>query len=719
MNQERWQAIEALFHRALDLDPIERAALLQREAERDLELSQAVEKLILSETDRDDVFSQLDARQRELPVDPMLGRSLGVYRLHSRLATGGMGTVYAAERCDGLFEQEVAIKLIRAELADEVLLRRFEFERRTLAALTHPSIARLIDGGTSPEGCPYFVMERVYGESIDRYCERARLSLPARLGLFLEVCRAVHYAHQNLVVHCDLKPANILIDQAGRPRLLDFGIARLLEDEAGRVQARVTQTSNRMLTPEYASPEQLAGQALTTSVDVYALGVVLYELLTGRRPFDTDSRSPAEWERIVREQAPAKPSTRVVRGSPSTQRSTTDLVAASLDTTPARLRSALRGDLDRIVLMALRKEPGRRYGSVQALAEDIERHLDGRAIRARSDSWLYVSFKFVGRHRVAVAACLSVVLALVLGLFAAWRGERRAQAEARHARIEADSFQSIADFLMDAFLPAQPDQDSAFQARAQGLIRAQAERVERQYAQNHHQRANLLDTLGTVSLRLELFDDAIALHQEAASIRARTFGETTLEYALSLRSLGKFDFATGQFAQAAQRLEQGLEIQRDARDDTHSDVASFANDLAATLRNLGRESEAEALHREALAIRRQYDPQGLPVAESLNNLAAVHLARGELESAGEEFSEALDIRSSILGDAHVLTLQTLSNLASAYWQQGRPEEARKAMLRSEAGYRQLGGDGEQGLSVVLSNLATMAMPAKDHAAAEP
>jgi len=707
---ERWRRLEELFHRAVDLGPAERDVLLDAECGSDAGLRAELERLVQRDDGQSDLFSRTESRARPDLEDPMLGRTLGAYRLTARLAAGGMGVVYRAERSDGLFQQEVAIKLIRAERATEWMLRRFEFERRTLAALEHPCIARLYDGGTTEDGSPYFVMELVRGEAIDRYCQRERLPVAARVRLFLQVCRAVQFAHQKLVVHCDIKPSNILIDERGVPRLLDFGIARLLEDGSDEARTAATRTIARVFTPEYASPEQLAGGPVTTSFDVYALGVVLYELATGLRPFPVESRSPADWERLVREQMPERPSTRVSRAVPTRDAST---IAAGFHSTPAGLRRALRGDLDRIVMMALRKEADRRYASVQELADDLERHLAGQPVRARPDSVAYRATKFVRRNRVAVAASAAVLSALVFGIVAARSGQKAAEMEAQHARIEADSFQAVSNFLMDAFLPAQPSQDAAWQERARGLIRAQAERVHRQYQDQDHQRANLLDTLGHVSRRLDLLDDAHRLMREALAIREQAFGPRSLEYALSLRSLGQLEYQTGDYAEAARRLEEALLIHRAAGSSTHSDVAALANDLAACLRNIGRAAEAGTLHREALVLRREAGDGTLPVAESLNNLSAVHMGGGEFALAVAELREALAIRDSILGGEHLLTLQTMSNLATALWRHDERAEARDWMRRAESGYRALRGDGEDGLGLVLANLAAMQLAEND------
>ena len=713
MEPERWSRVETLFHRAADLDSGDRAALLDAECGADAELRAAVEQLLCDDTADDDLFGRLEQRTCSAQDDPMLGRSIDSYRLVSRLAVGGMGVVYRAERTDGLFEHEVAVKLIRAERATEGLVRRFELERRALAALHHPCIARLYDGGSTDDGRPYLVMELVHGLPIDRFCERERLPVAERLRLFVQVCRAVHYAHQNLVVHRDLKPSNILIDEQGLPRLLDFGIARLLEHDEGMEPPAATLTVARILTPEYASPEQLAGGRVTTALDIYSLGVILYELLTGHRPFEFESRSPADWERIVGEHAPARPSTVVRRPVAGTES-----LAERCGSTPAGLSRRLRGDLDRIVLMALRKEPERRYASAQEFADDIERHLSGRPVLARADSLWYRGSKFVRRNRLAVAAVTAVIGALLMGVVVSRRSEERAELEAEHARIEAESFQEIADFLMDAFLPTAAAQDATWQRQARDRILQHVERVRRQHPKEDHIRANLLESLGQVCQRISLYEDAEGLIREALAIRERAFGRRSLEVALSLQSLGQLDYRRGDYSRAADELREALELNRTCAPGTHTDVASVANDLAACLRAGGNEIEAERLHLEALALRRGDADGTLPVAESLNNLAGIHMDRGEFDQAAQQLEEALEIRTSILGAQHPLTLQTISNLANARWQLGQREEAHALVQQAADGYRALRADGAEGLGLLLSNLAAMQLAEGDPDAAE-
>jgi serine/threonine-protein kinase len=744
MKRERWRRVQELFLRAVDLAPDERERLLAAECGGDPELRSAVDRMVQNDAGVDPVLDGAGAVPASAAVDPLLGRIVDRYRLTEVLGVGGMGVVYAAERADGLFEQEVAVKVVRAALGAGDLARRFDQERRALAALSHPHIARLYDGGATDEGSPYLVMERVRGEPIDRWCDARRLPVERRLALFAEVARTVHFAHTNLVVHRDLKPSNVFVDDDGRPKLLDFGIAHLLDPEEEPDAAR---THTQLMTPEFASPEQLSGGPVTTATDVYSLGVVLYVLLTGRRPYHFTSQSPAAWERLVAERTPTRPSTAIVRPGARPAHPDAppplhpDEVAARFGTTPRRLRRRLAGDLDRIVMMALRKEPERRYSSAQELAEDVERHLAGLPVRAREDTLGYRVARFVQRNRVAVLAGAAVALALVAGSVAAWRGERRARAEARvaaeqasiaqderrraeeeaqraaeqavHARIEADSFREIATFLeghLLALLDATEGEGELLRTTV-ATIQRQAGQVRRQYADDRHLQANMIDALGRTAMAFGENALAASLIDEALELREEEFGAESLEVALSLASRGLLLYRSGDFAAAEPVLRRRLELHRALPVGTHTDVALAANDLAAVLRNLGKLDEAQALHEEALALRRERAPDSVLVAESLNNLAGIALGRGRWEEAAEMLTEALAIRRRILGEAHPLVVQSLSNLAGAAYRVGHAEQARRHLEDAERAARELGATGAEGLAYVLSTLGAMDLAA--------
>ena len=439
MSADRWQRLNEIFHAALALDPGDRTAFLAAAAADDaslrLEAGQLLEAYQRSEADSG-VIDRFETSLDALAAPPVEGRRLGPYRVSAEIGRGGMGTVWLAERADGQFQQRVAIKLIKRGMDTAQILDRFRIERQILASLDHPHIARLLDGGTTGDGLPYFVMEHIEGQPIDRFADDRRLSIRQRLELFLQVCDAVSYAHRHLIVHRDIKPQNILVTDGGVPKLLDFGIAKVLQDAGD--QGTLTMGGHQLLTPDYASPEQVDGGPTTTQTDVYSLGVVLYELLTGRSPYRPRTwRTPDVCE-SVRSSEIDRPSLAVARpADPAAGRraaSGTDRPSATGAGTMDRLRLQLRGDLDAIVLAALRKDPARRYGSVEQLANDIRRHLQGLPVRARADGLGYRTAKFVRRNRVAVAAAGLIALALVGGTLATLWQARNARTQARLAQ---------------------------------------------------------------------------------------------------------------------------------------------------------------------------------------------------------------------------------------------------------------------------------------------
>ena len=373
---------------------------------------------------------------------PLDGQRIGPYQIVEEIGHGGMGVVYRAVRADDQFRKEVAIKVVRGGLSDEASNQRFRAERQILANLDHPNIARLLDGG-AVDGSPYVVMEYVRGVPIDEYCDTHRLSVRARLELFRSVCSAVAYAHQRLVIHRDIKPGNILVTADGQTKLLDFGIAKIL-DPARDSDANPTVTMMLLMTPEYASPEQMRGQAITTATDVYSLGIVLYGLLTGRRPYRTTGRLPHEMARAVLEQEPERPSVSLDRSDAASS----ELMSMARSTSPEKLRRRLRGDLDNIVLKAIRKEPDRRYVSVEQLSEDLRRHLAGLPVIAQPDTFSYRAEKFVRRHKAAVLSAGAVVLALVGGIGATLRQAAIARAERARAEQRFYDVRQLANSLL-------------------------------------------------------------------------------------------------------------------------------------------------------------------------------------------------------------------------------------------------------------------------------
>ena len=461
MTQERFGRARDLFFAAVELAPERRGAWLLEQCPNDFELRRDVESLLaaaaaghggLERAVAEELAGALGDSASE-PDVLSAGRRVGPYQIVREIGSGGMGRVYLAARADRAYDSQVALKVVKRGMDTDFIVERFRKERQILAGLEHPNIARLFDGGTTADGLPYLVMEYVEGEHLLEYCDARSLSTAERLELFRTVCAAVSYAHSNLVVHRDIKPGNILVTAGGVPKLLDFGVAKLLQSEApsgDTADGTLTAAARRILTPEYASPEQVRGERITTASDVYSLGVLLYELLSGRRPYRCRGRAPDEIARAVCDEEPLRPSSAVLNRTADVSDDGGEATASPASGPSRRrwedrrdkLRRALRGDLDTIVMTALRKEPERRYPSVQAISEDIRRHLEGRPVQARSDTFVYRSGKFIRRHRVGVAAAALLVATLLGGFVTtAWEARvaraERARAERRFKEVRA------------------------------------------------------------------------------------------------------------------------------------------------------------------------------------------------------------------------------------------------------------------------------------------
>ncbi len=688
MSTDRWKRIEDLFAQADELPDDERRAFLDAECGGDADLRRELEALFV-ETDGEVAPFESVVRAAAVslasgPEASAVGHRIGPYRITSSIGSGGMAEVYKAVRDDEQFEHDVAIKLIRRGLVSNAMLARFRNERQILASLNHPYIARLLDGGTTDDGLPYFVMEYVPGRPITEYCREKKLTLKNRLHLFRSVCSAVQHAHRNLVVHRDLKPSNVLVTDAGDVKLLDFGIAKLLAPSVSpaAVTLAKTMTEVRMMTPQYASPEQVRGEPVTTATDVYALGLILYELLAGECPHHLKDASYAEVERAICIAPVDRPSAAVARNAPSS----------------TRLRRELKGDLDNIVLMALRKEPERRYQSVEQLAEDVRRYLQGRPVTARPDTIGYRANKFVRRHRAMVVSGVAVFL--MLATFAVMTGLQAA----RTAR-ERDRANEVTRFLVGLFEVSSPSQSRGNEVTARELLDEGALKVEREMADQPELQAAMMDTIGSVYRSLGLYDKARPLLERALAQRIALLGPDHPDVGDSLHDLGTLYYFSGDYDLSEQNLRQSLAVRTKAYGEHDARVAEVYSDLGELLRTRSRYDEAEPFLRQALDIRRSvFGNEHEQVAYSLHNLGALLEDKGDIDEAEALYREALAMKRHVLGPDHPSVATTLNNLAGLLSDRGDKVQAEQLYREALALRRRIFGAEHPDLAVSINNL---------------
>jgi len=608
-------------------------------------------------------------------VQPLEGQRLGHYRILHKIGEGGMGDVYLAERADQEYQQRVAIKLVRSGVFSAQVQGRLRMERQILAQLQHSNIARLLDGGRATDGTPYLVMEYIEGEPIDVYCDRRRLSVVERIGLIRTVCAAVHYAHQNLIVHRDLKPGNILITPAGVPKLLDFGIAKLLDARQSLNTLAVTHLEYRVMTPAHASPEQVRGDVITTASDIYVLGVLLYELLCGYRPFQLAGAGFAELERIICEREALPPSVRVENAEEDTPHLMSE-IAARRGATPARLRKQLRGDLDDVIGMAMRKDVERRYGSAEQLAADLQRHLEGKPVLARPDTWIYRSGKFVRRHAMAVAASAGAILLLAGFATITFVQSQRIAYQRDQATIERTRAEQISSFLVELFELSDPSKSRGNQATAREMLDIGARRIIMGLSDQRETRAALLGTIGKVYRNLGLYSDSVALLQEALESQVRIHGPRDPAVAAAQAALGDALCDRGDLQACEDHLGAALRLQRELLGADAIEVAPTLMSQARLAQMRGALQIAESYYDASLAIYRLHGRERTSEAASvINELAGLYSYRGDYERAATLYRTALDIDRQALGSDHPHVGMHLQNLALTSHLQGKLAEA--------------------------------------------
>ncbi|HWT16242.1 MAG TPA: serine/threonine-protein kinase [Patescibacteria group bacterium] len=755
MQSERWQQIRRIFEQAVELDDDARMRVLDAACGGDAELRREVESLLDADAgaagDRTslgsaapELLKSLHDEDDRAQRDAWQGRRVGAWRLLREIGRGGMGAVWLAERDDGAYRQQAAVKLMRPGWRDDELMRRFRAERQILAALNHPNIARLIDGGMVDES-PFLVLEYVDGEPIERWCEQHALELDARLRLMLDVCDAVAHAHRRLVVHRDLKPSNILVDRDGQVKLLDFGIAKLLESDGSREISAV-----RMFTPDYAAPEQVRGDVVTTGVDVHALGLLLCQLLTGRRPYGQTASTPAAYEQAILTQEPEAPS-RIV-----TQRQTGSIApVGSLDV--ARLQRRLRGDLDAIVLKALRKRPEDRYASVEALAADLRRFLARQPVEARRGRWRYRATRFLQRHALSTSLALITLLSLFGGLAAAlWQADV-ARGERDQARREALKSTHALEFMTSVFEIADPNANLGRAVTAIELLKRGAETLPLQLDDEPDVRAAMFGVLGDAQLGLGEAKIAHDLHTQGLAEARRSedpvaIGEALLALGAATTRLGDIAASESLAKEAAAlalplgergdavRARTDLRLANQALSRSEYEVAEplFRRGMAtferlnghpdpeaaipfsSLLHATGRADEAEPVLRAALAQIERETPPIHPGRAALSaQLATNYTRRGLPEQAEPLLREALRVKLAIYGSDHPSVDTTRHNLARILADLGRWDEAEAIDRAVLAAHRRRHGTHHPSIAASEAGLARVLLDSDRAAEAEP
>ncbi len=649
-----WMRLQEIFDAAVELHGSARAAYLDQVCADTGDLRLRVESLLASfeaETQAGGVVEQAAARTMESSL-PGVGEFLGPYKITGTLGRGGMGVVFRATRADAEYEKDVAIKVAALSAFSGEFRSRFLRERQILANLDHPHIARLLDGGTTSDGLPFVVMEYVVGMPIDSYCASVKLDRRARVKLMVAVARAVGYAHQHLVVHRDLKPDNIFVTAEGDPKLLDFGIAKALDVDARGLQGTQTIDAARLMTPDYASPEQVQGQPITTATDVYQLGILLYELLSGKRPFKA-SASMVELERAICETVPPKPN--------------------------------LDPDLDRILLHSLEKEPKRRYPSAVALADDLERYLDGFPVLAHAPSFWYQTAKFVRRHRIAVGAAVVSVLSLIgLSIGMALLAQR-AEREAKYAQQQAQLANKTSDFLLGLFDANDPNQGRGDKITARELLDLGAAQLKAKPDEDPVIRVRLLDEMGHMYISLGLTEKGKALLEESIALRRAKLpqDELGLSSALSFLAAAESDLTHFDKALQYQRESLALELKNSKDKDQH--IAQAMDALGGTLWELNQIPESEKYEAQAVELstrlKGRHDPETL---DFLNDLALTFNKEGKLQEEQSIDREILAAQQQQLRPDHPQLAYSWTNLGWNLYGMGRFREAEDAMRRGLA-----------------------------------
>ena len=728
MDKNIWTDIKTIFFKAVELDSKERDVYLN-DVCKTPELKKEILTLIFAHDKSEDFLED-----SIIPYEPItdnsnlfIGKTFGKYKIDKLIARGGMGLVYLGLRDDEV-KQKAAVKIINPGVASGIVIKRFQNERQTLANLNHPNISRLLDGGITDDGIQFLVMEYIEGIPIDEYCDNNKLNIKDRLNLFLKVASVVQYAHQNLVVHRDLKPSNILITQDGEPKLLDFGIAKILSPE-GEMLETLTQRGMWNLTPEFASPEQIKGETITTSSDVYSLGIILYKLLTGHSPYKIKSRFHSDIRQIITQTEPSKPSeiifkTFVDESEENNSKINPESISRTREGSIDKLHKKLIGDLDNIVSMAIRKEPKRRYSSVDNFADDIKRYLNDRPVTAHSDSLIYRSKKFIKRNKTAVIFATIIFLLVNMGLAGVlWQGHL-AGIERDIAKLEADKSNRTKSFLLEMISSPDPLKDGS-EVKVIDVIQKASAKLQSELINHPQIEAEIRTMLGNTYQNLGIYDSAETELTKALDLNKKIYGDQSKETAISLKNVGliyhyKGDYEKaddyykkslemfksvetnpsferalvldaygtlitdqGDYEKAEKITEKALQIAEAVKGSEDPDVAEIQNNLATSYNYLGKLDLADSLYKESLRVfRKVYGNFHIRVSSSLNNLAFINIFKKEHKQALRLLEEALNIKIVVLGKNHPDLINAYSNVGSTYFNIDDYNNAEKFMKAS-------------------------------------
>jgi eukaryotic-like serine/threonine-protein kinase len=688
METDRWQLVEEIYHAALEQGESQRAAFLDRACADDRDLRLEVESLLtyVKQTGKfidkgalaaiaQGMAAERTAHLDSPDQDRMIGKRISQYRITAKVGSGGMGDVFRAVRADDAYERHVALKLISAGHHSTFFISRFRTERQILASLDHPNIARLFDGGTTEDGIPYLVMEYIQGEPITAYCDHRRLSVADRLKLFVQVCSAVQYAHQHLIIHRDIKPDNILVTSDGVSKLMDFGIAKILDADAESGQREATVTGMRAFTPAYASPEQIKGEAISTASDVYSLGVVLYQILTGRSPYKTSSSAQHEIGRAICELEPEKPSTVVVSSVPvAAEKIATESVSALRNTSPDKLRRMLSGDLDQILLKALRKEPQHRYASAQAFVDDLQAYALGLPVLARRGTLSYRAAKFIRRNKLSLTVAAMVVLIMFAGAIAIVREARVARMAQLRAEQRFEALRKLTNSMLFEFHDSIEKLPGSTAAR-ELVVRRSLEYLEQIAPEANNDPATLRDLA--------------AAYERIGRVRAEE-GQARLG-------------GTGAFQQAHELYTKALTIRQKLAAANPDDV-TLQMDLLGTMLNmaaiytaLGDPDRALDLQQQRLEIeqklqvRHDSEDLGYKIAGSHIGIADLQQTVGNYDSAVDHLRQALALDQSLL-DKNPTSLRILGGV----W---RSRAYLSLVLKYDKKYAEAAAESRKGLSI--------------------